>query len=144
MIVVNYTHLLCTYYNNVILVSKLFRHMWLIILTVMSSTLHCDDMAMIPHCMFSSVHDHLLCQLFGLYRNYNYITVIVDCLHISCIFLNCFHKGILVFMLEQTQNKITMLNLYCQSLSAKFDNLKQFLADTDTHSKITCITLQEK
>ena len=106
MIVANYTHLLCTYYNNVNLVSKLFRHMWLIILTVMSSTLHCDDMAMIPHCMFSSVHHHLLCQLFGLYGNYNYITVIVDCLHISCTFLNCFHESILVLYIIHYYNHI--------------------------------------
>ena len=42
---------------------------------------------------------------------------------------NCNFKN----MLEQTQNKITILNLNCQSLSAKFDNLKLFPADTDTH-----------
>ena len=52
---------------------------------------------------------------------------------------NCNFKN----MLQQTHNKITILNLNCQSLSAKFDNLKLFLADIATHSKITCITLQE-
>ncbi len=39
--------------------------------------------------------------------------------------------------------ELSILNLNCQNLKTKFDKLKIFLADIDTHSQITCITLQE-
>ena len=45
--------------------------------------------------------------------------------------------------MENINCEISILNLNCQKLSAKFDKLKLFLAQVDTQSQITCITIQE-
>ena len=45
--------------------------------------------------------------------------------------------------LRQLSGKLTMLSLNCQSLNAKFDNLKLFLSSIDSNSPITLIVLQE-
>ena len=46
-------------------------------------------------------------------------------------------------MYNETASEISILNLNCGSLNAKFDKLKLFLHSVDPSSKITCITLQE-
>ena len=46
-------------------------------------------------------------------------------------------------MYGETTSEISILNLNCGSLNAKFDKLKMFLATVDSQSDITCITLQE-
>ena len=45
-------------------------------------------------------------------------------------------------MLQETNSEICILNLNCLNLKTRLDKLKIFLADTDSHSKISCITLQ--
>ena len=45
-------------------------------------------------------------------------------------------------LLQQTNCKITILNLNCLNLKTRVDNLKIFLAEVDIHSQITCIPLQ--
>ena len=46
-------------------------------------------------------------------------------------------------VLNGYNTELGILNLNCRSLNANFDKLKLFLADVDTRSQITCITLQE-
>ena len=46
-------------------------------------------------------------------------------------------------MYQPNMSEITILNLNCGSLNAKFDQLKLFLATVDPMSHVTCITLQE-
>ena len=46
-------------------------------------------------------------------------------------------------MYNETSSEISILNLNCGSLNAKYDKLKIFLNIVDPHSQITCITLQE-
>lgn len=48
-----------------------------------------------------------------------------------------------VDMYSQTNTEITILNLNCQSINARIDDLKIFLSIIDSHTKISCITLQE-
>ena len=45
-------------------------------------------------------------------------------------------------MLQETNSEICILNLNCLNLKTRLDKLKIFLADIDSHSKISCITLQ--
>ena len=45
-------------------------------------------------------------------------------------------------MLQETNSEICILNLIWLNLKTRLDKLKIFLADTDSHSKIACITLQ--
>ena len=47
-------------------------------------------------------------------------------------------------MLQETNSEICISNLNCLNLKTRLDKLKIFLADTDSHSKISCIyiTLQ--
>ena len=45
-------------------------------------------------------------------------------------------------MLQETNSEICILNFNCLNLKTRLDKLKIFLADTDSHSKIACITLQ--
>ena len=46
-------------------------------------------------------------------------------------------------MLQETNSEICILNLNCLNLKTQLDKLTIFLADTDSHSKISCITLQD-
>ena len=45
--------------------------------------------------------------------------------------------------LNQSQYKLSILNIYSQNINAKFDQLKLFLAETNTTNPISIITLQE-
>ena len=46
-------------------------------------------------------------------------------------------------VLQNANSKISMLSLNCQSISAKFDKLKLFLADVNTECSISVICIQE-
>ena len=46
-------------------------------------------------------------------------------------------------MIQQVNDDNIILNLNCQCLSAKFDNLKLFLILVNSHKKISWIALQE-
>ena len=46
-------------------------------------------------------------------------------------------------MIQQVNDDIIILNLNCQCLSAKFDNLKLFLTMVYSQKQISCIALQE-
>ena len=47
-------------------------------------------------------------------------------------------------MLQETNSEMfCILNLNCLNLKTRLDKLKIFLADTDSHSKKSCITLQD-
>ena len=47
-----------------------------------------------------------------------------------------------IFMLQETNSEICILNLNCLNLKTRLDKLEILLANTDSHSKISCITLQ--
>ena len=46
-------------------------------------------------------------------------------------------------VLQNANSKISMLSLNCQSINAKFDKLKLFLADVNTQCPISVICIQE-
>ena len=46
-------------------------------------------------------------------------------------------------VLQNTNSKISMLSLNCQSINAKFDKIKLFLADVNIECPISVICIQE-